>query len=253
MIIRKILPSEKALYLTKIDCKLEEDTITQQNQVIETKTKMSDLKITRVQVPENSPMQVQHQMVNTYFTIQKEVLVTSNSEQVRLIRIAYFDHARSFIRKLFTKNISNVPLAGRLAYFIAACEKNTQDQENIIYCKIVRNPVCKSPISGENTKLDKNVNRTIFISGTGSFKNVGERSYPKSSTHTRAISEQPPPCRKKEWRERSSNKFKKSQQIHSSRAFQNGKSTLSKIVSRTGRFTMQDRSQGGIFFNPPQH
>ena len=123
MIIRKILPSEKALYLTKIDCKLEEDTITQQNQVIETKTKMSDLKIIRVQVPENSPMQVQHQMVNTYFTIQKEVLVTSNSEQVRLIRIAYFDHARSFIRKLFTKNISNVPLAGRLAYFIAACEK----------------------------------------------------------------------------------------------------------------------------------
>ena len=197
MIIRKILPSKKAFYLTKIDCKLEGDTITQQNQVIETKTKMSDFKTTRVQVPESSPMQVQHQMVNPSFTIQKEVLVTSNSEQVRLIKIAYLDHVRSFIRKLFTRNIPNVLLGGRLAYFIAACEKSTQDQENIIYCKVVRNPICKSPISGENTKLDKNVNRTIFICGTGSFKNVGERSYPKSSTHTRAITEQPLPCRKK--------------------------------------------------------
>ena len=41
----------------------------------------------------------------------------------------------------------------------------------------------------------------IFISETGSFGNVGERSYPKSSTHTKPISEQPLPCRKKGWRE----------------------------------------------------
>ena len=55
----------------------------------------------------------------------------------------------------------------------------------------------KSPISGENTKLDKNVKIKIFISGTGSLENAGERSYPKSSTHTKEISEQPLPCRKK--------------------------------------------------------
>ena len=69
--------------------------------------------------------------------------------------------------------------------------KNYSGSRNVIYCKGVRNTVCKSPISEENTKLHKNVKRTIFISGTGSFGNVGERNYPKSNTHTRAISEQP--------------------------------------------------------------
>ena len=49
-----------------------------------------------------------------------------------------------------------------------------------------------------------------------------------------------------------SDKFKKSQQIHSLRTFQNGRSALSKIHSRTGRFAMQDRSQGRIFFSFPQ-
>ena len=39
----------------------------------------------------------------------------------------------------------------------------------------MRNPVCKPPISGENTKLDKNVKKTIFISEAGSFENAGER------------------------------------------------------------------------------
>ena len=69
---------------------------------------------------------------------------------------------------------------------------------------MVRNPVSKSPILGENTKLDKNIKKTIFISGTGSFGNVRKRSYPKSSTNTRAISEQPLPCRKIGWREQPS-------------------------------------------------
>ena len=84
--MRKILPFEKALYLTKIDRKEEGDTITWQHTVIETKTKMFDFKTTRVQVPESFIMQVQHQ--NTSFTIQKEVPVTSNSQLVPLIKIA---------------------------------------------------------------------------------------------------------------------------------------------------------------------
>ena len=50
------------------------------------------------------------------------------------------------------------------------------------------------------------------------------------------ISEQLLPCRKKEWRELPSDKFEKSQQTHSLRAFQNGRSALSEIPSRTGRF-----------------
>ena len=74
-------------------------------------------------------MQVQHEMVNTSFTIQKAVPVTSNLELVPLIKIATLEHVHSIIRKLFTKSIPNVQLAGRLAYFIAAWEKITQDQE----------------------------------------------------------------------------------------------------------------------------
>ena len=58
--MRKILPFEKALYLTKIDHKVEDDIITPQNQVIETKTKMFDFKTTPVQVPESSTQQVQY-------------------------------------------------------------------------------------------------------------------------------------------------------------------------------------------------
>ena len=102
---------------------MEGNTITRQNQVIETKTKMFDFKTTRVQVPESYIMQVQHQMVNTSFTMQKEVPVTSNSELVPLIKIATLEHVHPIIRKLFTKSIPNVPLAGRLAHFIAAWEK----------------------------------------------------------------------------------------------------------------------------------
>ena len=71
---------------------MEGNTITRQNQVIKTKTKMFDFKTTRVQVPESYIMQVQHQMVNTSFTIQKEVPVTSNSELVPLIKIATLEH-----------------------------------------------------------------------------------------------------------------------------------------------------------------
>ena len=48
-----------------------------------------------------------------------------------------------------------------------------------------------SPISEENTKLNKNVKRTIFIIGTERYENVREVNYPKSSTQTKEISEQP--------------------------------------------------------------
>ena len=127
VIMRKILPFEKVLYLTKLNRKVEGDSITRQNQVIETKTKMFNFKTTRVQAPESSIMQVQLQMVNTSFIIQKKVPVVSNSKLVPLIKI--LEHVHPVIRKLFTKSIPNVPLAGRLAYFIAAWEKITQTKK----------------------------------------------------------------------------------------------------------------------------
>ena len=68
-------------------------------------------------------------MVNTSFTIQIEFPVSNNSELVPLIKIATVENVHPIIRKLFTKSIPNGQLAGRLAYFIAAWEKLTQDQE----------------------------------------------------------------------------------------------------------------------------
>ena len=153
-------------------------------------------------MPECFTMQVQHQMVNTAIIIQKEVHVT-NSELVPLIKIATFEHVYPILRKLFTKSILNVPWARRHN----SLGKNYSGSRNIIHCKKEQNPICKSPMLGENTKLDKYVKRTIFISGIGSFGNDGERSFPESSTQKRETSEQHFPCRKKGWRELNSDKF----------------------------------------------
>ena len=62
-------------------------------------------------------------MVNTSFTIQNEVPVTSNSELVSLIKIATLEYVHPIIRKLITKSIPNASLAGRLAHFKAALGK----------------------------------------------------------------------------------------------------------------------------------
>ena len=59
-------------------------------------------------------MYVQNHMVNTSFTIQKEVAVASNTELVPLVKIATLQHVHLIIKKLFTKSIPNVLLAGRL-------------------------------------------------------------------------------------------------------------------------------------------
>ena len=63
VIMRNILPLEKALYLTKIDRNVEGYTITRKSKVIETKTIILDFKTMRVQVSESSNMLVQHQKV----------------------------------------------------------------------------------------------------------------------------------------------------------------------------------------------
>ena len=119
----KTLPFKNVLYHTKIDREVEGDTIKRQNHAVETKSKTFDFTTTHMQVPESSIMQVQHQMVNTSFTIQEKVTVTSNPELVPLIKIPTLEHVHPIIRKLFTKSIPNVPLAGRLPDFITAWEK----------------------------------------------------------------------------------------------------------------------------------
>ena len=68
-------------------------------------------------------------MENTSFTIQKDVSVNSNSELVPLIKIVNSRACSSNSKKLFAKSIPNVPLQGRLPYFITIWKKATQNQE----------------------------------------------------------------------------------------------------------------------------
>ena len=125
-----------------------------QNQASETKTKIFDFKLMQVQVSESSIMQVKHQMTNTSFTIQKELPVIGNSELVPLIKIATLEHVHQFMN-FFTKSIPNVLLARRQIYVNSNLRKKFSESSNFICCKGVRNPICKSPIWGENTKIDK--------------------------------------------------------------------------------------------------
>ena len=171
-----------------------------------------------MQEPESSKMQVYHQMVNTSFTIQKQVPVVSNSDLVPLIKIATLEHVYPTIRKLFTKSIPNVPL---LANFIKVSGNITLDQENLSIVKRYEISFASLQFKEKIPTLTK-MSKNTFITGTGRFGNLRERNYPESSTYTRAISKQPLPCRKKGWSESPGDKFKKSQQIYSLRAFQNG-------------------------------
>ena len=154
--------------------------------------------------------------------------------------------------KIIYKKHSKCTISRKISLLHSNPGKNCSGSRNIIYCKGVRNPVCKSPISAKNTKLDKNVKRTIFISGTGSLEMLEKEGAIQKVVPTQGQNLSNFLVEKKGWRKSPSDKFKKSQQIHSLRGFQNGRSALPEIPSRTGGFAMQDRSQGGIFFSSPQ-
>ena len=57
--------------------------------------------------------------------------------------------------------------------------KNYSASITFIYCKRVQSPIWKSPISEENSKLDKNTKITIFISVTGNLEMLGKGAIQK--------------------------------------------------------------------------
>ena len=59
------------------------------------------------------------------------------------------------IRKLFKKCVPNVPLTGRLAYFITAWEKIIQDQEILSIVKGYNIPFVSLPFQGKIPNLPK--------------------------------------------------------------------------------------------------
>lgn len=107
----------------------------------------------------------------------------------------------------------------------------------------VRNPICKSWILGENRKLDKNEQFSLVEQKVLEMLEEGaiQKVVPIQGKFLSNFFL----TEKKGWREPLSDKFLKSQQ--------NGTSALSQILSRTGQFAMQDRSQRGIFFSSTQH
>ena len=107
----------------------------------------------------------------------------------------------------------------------------------------VRNLICKSWILGENRKLDKNEQFSLVEQKVLEMLEEGaiQKVVPIQGKFLSNFFL----TEKKGWREPLSDKFLKSQQ--------NGTSALSQILSRTGQFAMQDRSQRGIFFSSTQH
>ena len=171
--MRKILPFEKAVYLTKIDRKVEGDTITRQNQVIETKTKMFKYQNNASE----SARKFHHAgsaLNGKYFFYNSKG--SSCDQQSRAGSTNKDCNSRACAsnnKKIIYKKHSKCTISRKTSSLHSSLGKITQDLEILSVVKGERNPVCKSPISGENTELNKNAKKTIFISGTGSFGNVG--------------------------------------------------------------------------------
>ena len=183
--MRKILPFEKVLYLTKIDRKIDGDTIKRQNQVIENKTKCSNSKQRECKCQKVPSCRFSKH----FFCNLKRA---SCHQQFRTCSTKKDCNSRacaSNYKTIIYKSHSKCTISRKTSLLHTSVGKNWSGSRNTIYCKGVWNPVRKSPISRENTKLNKYVKRTILISRTGSFRNVGEKSFPKSRTYTRAIPE----------------------------------------------------------------
>ena len=101
---------------------MAESAITMQgNKVIETNINMINYKARfNIIVEGNFNMEVQQHMENTSLENLKEVSFTNNS---KLFPLASMTFIHPVVRKLSTKEIPNVPLAGRLSQFVKQCKK----------------------------------------------------------------------------------------------------------------------------------
>ena len=222
---------------------------TRGNQLIETKI-IKDSRVRFKTIAEgNFNVEVQQYKVNTSLENLKDVSYTNYSKLVPLVAMTLI---HPVVRKLFTEETPNVPLAGRLSPFVNQWRKITRNQEIFSIMKGYQNTIHKSPSSGETYKHDKNVKTTISASGPGNTKVFGEGSYPEIKDSSRGLSEQPFSCGKEGWGKPSGDKSEKTQYIHSLRALQNGRFALFEISSRTKRFPLQDRSQRHLLRNSSQ-
>ena len=144
MLARRNLPFEKALRTIKIN-RMAEGAITPRgNQVIETNINMVNSKVRFNIIAEgNFNMEVQQHRVNTSLENLKEVPFTNNS---KLVPLASMTLIHLVVRKLFTEEIPNVPLAGRLSQFVKQWEQITRDQEILSIVKGYQTPFTNLPV-----------------------------------------------------------------------------------------------------------
>ena len=107
---------------------------------------------------------VQQHKLNTSLENLKKVSFTSNS---KLVPPASMTLIHPVLRKLFTEEIPNVPLAGRLSQFVKLWKKNYTRPRNFVNSERVSDTIHKSPSSEEASKHNKNVRTTISASGPG--------------------------------------------------------------------------------------
>ena len=98
----------------------------------------------------NFNMEVQPHSVNTYLENLKEVPFTNNSKQVPLASMTLI---HPVVRKLFTEEIPNVPLAGRLSQFVKQWEEITRDQEILSIVKGYQRPFTNLPVQEKPQKM----------------------------------------------------------------------------------------------------
>ena len=142
MLARKDLLFETALHTVKTNRKMMSAITTRGSQVIETN------------------IIVQQHKVNTSLENLKEDLFTNIS---KLVPLASMTIIHPIIRKLFTEEIPNVPLPGRLSQFVKQRKKYTR-QRNFVNNEGVSDIIHKSPNTGEASKQNKNVRTTNFAS-----------------------------------------------------------------------------------------
>ena len=91
----------------------------------------------------NFNMEVHQHKVNISLENLKEISFTNNS---KLIPLASMTMIHPVTRKLFTEEIINVPLAGRLSQFVKQWKKITCEQEILSIVKEYQTPFTNLPV-----------------------------------------------------------------------------------------------------------
>ena len=151
MLVRRNLPFGKALRTVKIN-RMAEGAITMQgNKVIETNINMVNYKVRlNIIVEGNFNMEVQQHMENTSLENLKEFSFTNNSKFSPLASMTFI---HPVVRKLSTKEIQNVPLAGRLSQFVKQWEKKYTRPRNYVNSERISDTIHKSPSSGKASTI----------------------------------------------------------------------------------------------------